>query len=273
MISNEVEQIEFDLFVNAIYRRYGYDFRNYSKASIMRRLKLFLEKSPHNSLSECISPLLRDEAFFGNLLSTCLISVTEMFRDPNFFKMFIHKVVPILKTYPFIKIWHAGCATGEEVYSMAILLTELGFNKRFLLYGTDINQTSLKTAQDGIYRLDDLERASLRYIEAGGKFSLSHYYHQKYGYGKILDSLKENIVFSTHNLDTDGIFGDMHVILCRNVLIYFKRPLQNKVISLFLNSLIHRGFLCLGPKESLDFIDMKDKFEVVSEAERIFRKI
>ncbi|MFA6916404.1 MAG: CheR family methyltransferase [Parachlamydiales bacterium] len=273
MLSHDIEQIEFDLFIKAIYKRHGYDFGNYSKASILRRLKLFLEKSPYSNLSECISPLLRDENFFGNLLSTCLISVTELFRDPSFFKTCIQKIVPILKTYPFIKIWHAGCATGEEVYSMAILLTEMGFSKKFLLYGTDINHEALRVAQEGIYRIDELERASLRYTEAGGKYSLSHYYHQKYGYGKFLDSLKENVVFSTHNLDTDGIFGDMHVILCRNVLIYFKRPLQNKVISLFQNSLVHRGFLCLGPKESMDFMEKKDKFEVISEREKIFRKL
>lgn len=269
---NDIEGIELESFFEAIRRRYGYDFRFYTKASIKRRVRLFLEQSGYMHLTDCLSRLLRDESFFYLVLSNFLISVTEMFRDPSCFKAFLAKTVPILKTYPFIKIWHAGCASGEEVYSLAILLNELGFSKKYLLYGTDINPESLKIAQDGIYKADELEKAAHRYLECGGRKCLSNYFTEKYGFAKIHDSIKENIVFSRHNLECDSVFGDMNAIFCRNVLIYFKKPLQNKVVNLFHHSLVHRGFLFLGPKESLEFIDSRYLFETVSETEKIYRK-
>lgn len=267
----EVTDAELETFFLKIKNRYGYDFSEYYRSSLQRRLTFFLDTTPFQSLHDFLIKLLNDESFFTYFLSHILVSVTEMFRDPTFFQEFIEKIVPVLRTYPFFKIWHAGCASGEEVYSMAILLKELGLLKRSLLYATDINLISLKTAREGIYPQAQLEEAASRYRVAGGTGSLSHYYIQKYGFAKLHDYLKENIVFSTHNLVGDGIFGEINVIICRNVLIYFNRDLQNKVLNLFYGSLVNRGFLCLGPKESLEFLDVKTKLEFLSD-ERIYRK-
>jgi chemotaxis protein methyltransferase CheR len=185
---------------------------------------------------------------------------------------FRQKVVPILKTYPFIKIWHAGCATGQEVYSMAILLAECGLLKRSTLYATDINVDALKCAQEGIYPLTDLKKYEENYRQAGGEFSLSNYYCNKYEYGKMNDTLKHKIAFSNHNMVTDGVFGEMNVIICRNVFIYFDKNLQEKVSLLFCESLVKKGFLCFGNSETIQYLDVANKFEVFLQKEKIFRK-
>lgn len=269
---NEVEKVEFQLLLDAIYYRYGYDFRSYCKASLLRRLCLFSKRYSVQHLSEFIPRLLRDSAFFHELLKHLLVSVTEWFRDPQFFAKVLQKVFPLLHTYPFIKIWHAGCASGEEIYTMAILLKESGLSKKVILYGTDINQESLKSARDGIFRLEELEKAQVRYKIAGGQSQLLDHFTVKYGYAKIQESLKENIVFSTHNLECDRVFGDMNMILCRNVFIYFTRELQHRVLSLFMESLVTRGFLCLGPKETINFYENKNSLEVFAEEDKIYRK-
>jgi chemotaxis protein methyltransferase CheR len=272
MLEKETEKIEITLLLEAIYQKYGYDFRNYSRSSLMRRLHFIRNKRGYLYLSEMIPKLLYDAAFIHQLLIDMSVTVTEMFRDPDFFNELRAKVIPLLKTYPFVKIWHAGCATGEEVYSMAILVKEAGFYDRVQIYATDMNQESLQIAEEGIYPIESIQKFTSNYNKSGGKGSFSEYYFAKYQMAKMNDDLKRNIVFTNHNLVTDQTFGEMHLIICRNVLIYFNRELQNSVLRLFNQSLLHRGFLCLGSKESLEFTDISDAYENVSAKWRIFRQ-
>jgi len=268
----KIEQIEVDALLDAVSRCYGYDFRNYAGASFKRRLKYCLEKNNYKHISEMIPRLLYDKLFFKEFLLNISVTVTEMFRDPDFYNRFKEKVLPVLKTYPFIKIWHAGCATGEEVYSMAILLHEAGFLDRAQIYATDFNQKALQIAREGIYPLDRLKEYIANYNKFDGASSFSTYYHAKYNAAKMRSFLKENIIFANHNLVTDKVFGEMNVVICRNVLIYFDRVLQDRVLSLFRDSLCHRGFLCLGNKESILQTVIEQEFEGVSRKEKIFRK-
>jgi chemotaxis protein methyltransferase CheR len=272
MKQNEIENIEITLLLQAIYERYGYDFRHYARASVERRARYFMSIEQLNSVSEMIPLLLRDEAFFGRLVHHFSITVTELFRDPFVYLALKEKVFPILQTYPFIKIWHAGCATGEEVYSLAILLKESGLYDRATIFCTDFNDEALSTGKQGIYGIEGIKEATLNYQKAGGKGSLSEYYHAKYDSVSIDKSLKRKITFANHNLVSDGVFGEMHLILCRNVMIYFDAVLQNRVLHLFSDSLINGGFLCLGTKESLQFTEVENDFVVFSEKEKIYRK-
>lgn len=267
-----IEEIEAELLLEAIYRCYGYDFRHYAKESLQRRLQICLQESSCQSLSELIPYVLKDREFFNRVLVNMLVSVTSMFRDPAFFLELRQKVVPTLATYPFIKIWHAGCATGQEVYSMAIMLAECGLLSKAMIYATDINVHALKIAQEGIYPLDEIGQYHQNYLQAGGTCCLSKYYCSKYQYAKMHANLKNKMVFSHHNLASDDIFGDMHVIICRNVFIYFDRSLQKKVAQLFHSSMVPRGFLCLGQVETIEYLDVMQKFEVISQREKIFRK-
>jgi chemotaxis protein methyltransferase CheR len=273
MGDKETEKLEIDLLLEAIFKRHGYDFRNYARASLMRRLHYVRQKVGLERLSNMIPLILYDTSFTNQLLLDLSVTVTEMFRDPEFFLELRNKVIPLLRTYPFVKIWHAGCATGEEVYSMAILLEEEGFYDRVQIYATDINQESLNIAEEGIYPVENIRKFTANYQKSGGKSSFSDYYHAKYEMGKMNESLKRNIVFSQHNLATDHAFGDMHIIICRNVLIYFDKQLQNHVYHLFNSSLITRGFLCIGSKESIEFSDIRHQFEAISAKWRIFRKL
>jgi chemotaxis protein methyltransferase CheR len=268
----ETEKLEIHLLLEAIYQKYGYDFREYARSSLMRRLEFIRQKSGCQYISEMIPKLLYDESFINQLLLDMSVTVTEMFRDPDFFNELRTKVIPMLKTYPFVKIWHAGCATGEEVYSMAILLKEEGFYDRVQIYATDMNQESLQIAEEGIYPIESMRKFTNNYNKSGGIGSFSDYYFAKYHMAKINDELKKNIVFVNHNLVTDHTFGEMHLIICRNVLIYFNRDLKNKVLSLFNQSLVHRGFLCLGSKESLEFTDISSDYEHISAKWRVFRQ-
>jgi chemotaxis protein methyltransferase CheR len=272
MNDKETEKLEINLLLEAIYQKYGYDFRDYARASLMRRLEFIRLKSGLTYMSELIPKLLHEEAFINQLLLDMSVTVTEMFRDPDFFNELRKKVIPLLKTYPFVKIWHAGCATGEEVYSMAILLKEEGFYDRVQIYATDMNQESLQIAEEGIYPIESIRKFTSNYNKSGGNGSFSDYYFAKYQMAKINEDLKKNIVFTNHNLVTDHTFGEMHLIVCRNVLIYFNRDLQNKVLGLFNQSLVHRGFLCLGSKESLEFTDISSRFEDISVKWRVFRQ-
>jgi chemotaxis protein methyltransferase CheR len=215
---------------------------------------------------------LRDEAFFEQFVQEVTVNVTEMFRDPTFYKSLRRHVVERIATYPFIKIWIAGSSTGEEVYSVAILLKEEGLLKRSVIYATDINQQALQTAREGIYHMDQMKNHTANYQKSGGKNTFSDYYVAKYSSVLLDKSLKQNIVFSVHNLATDKSFNEFQLILCRNVLIYFNRNLQNKVINLFYESLCPFGFLALGSKESLLFTDRKQQFEEVDKKEKIFMK-
>lgn len=268
----ENETIEIELFLQAIYLKFGYDFRNYGKAHIRRRLRHRMGTSGFSSVSAMIHPLLYDPLFYQEVLQDLSITVTEMFRDPEFYKTVRTEVVPMLKTYPFVKIWHAGCATGEEVYSMAILLHEEGLLNRTQMYATDFNQIALQKAKNGIYAIEKVKEFTYNYQKSAGKSSFSDYFNAHYGSVKMNDFLKKNIVFADHNLVTDGVFGEMNLIICRNVLIYFDKELQNKVIHLFYESLIPGGFLCLGSKESLRFAAKADAFDIISEKEKIYRR-
>ncbi len=266
------EQIEISLLLEAIYLKYGYDFRDYAGAHTRRRLEHRRVIGDIASFSEMQHRLLYDESFFSELLLDLSINVTEMFRDPWVYSKIREAIVPHLKTYPFIKVWHAGCSAGQEVYSMAILLDEEGIKHRAQIYATDFNELILGKAKDAIYPIDLVQNYTVNYQKSGGKNSFSDYYTADDENVVIRRSLKESILFSSHNLVTDGTFGEMNMIFCRNVLIYFNRELQNRVLKLFCNSLCPGGFLCLGTKESLAFSDVVDCFELVSKKDQIYRK-
>jgi chemotaxis protein methyltransferase CheR len=216
--------------------------------------------------------ILKDEEFAAKLLQDLSITVTEMFRDPLFYKAIREKIVPVLKTYPFIKVWHAGCATGEEAYSMAILLEEEGLYERTTIYATDFNQQALNKAKEGIFPNELIKEYTINYQLAGGKEPFSDYYTSSYDHVIMNKSLKKNIVFSNHNLVTDSVFAEVHLILCRNVLIYFERDLQNKVQKLFYDSLINGGILCLGSKEGLRFTNVYERYVELDKKQRIYKK-
>lgn len=272
MGTEETEAIEIQLIVEAIYLQYGYDFRDYARASVKRRImhRLKLSGLPH--LGEMQHEVLYNVQFFEQLLLDLSINVTEMFRDPSFYKAVREEVIPILKTYPFIKIWHAGCSTGEEAYSMAILLKEEGLYERSQIYATDFNDVVLQKARDGIYPVDQVKEYTLNYQKAGGKNSFVDYYTARHDSIIMNRSLKKNIVFANHNLESDGVFGEMNLIFCRNVLIYFNKDLQNRVLKLFHDSLCRYGILCLGSKENIRFSTCAEDFEPLVSDEKIYRK-
>lgn len=268
-----IEEIEVTLLLESIFQRYGYDFRNYAKASIKRRIHNLLQKTGCHDISELIPRLLYDEIFFESVLSHFSIPVTEMFRDPSFFKQLREQIFPILSNYPFLKIWHAGCATGEEVYSMAILLTELGLYERTTIFATDFNDDVLHRAKIASYSLKNHHTFDRNYELAGGVNDFTQYYRVENEMMIFNNGLQEHITFANHNLVTDGVFGEMHLVLCRNVLIYFDKTLQNRVLELLTNSLIDSGFLCLGNKESLIFSSVMKQFKELNIKERIYQKI
>lgn len=272
MTPDEIIDVEIKLLLEGIYQVYGFDFREYSEASLRRRLIQWLSFSGFGTLSLAQSPLLRDRDLFDTLLRGITVNVSEMFRDPSFFTAIREQVVPHLMTYPFMKIWHAGCSTGEEAYSMAILLHEAGLKGRFRIYATDINEEVIHKAQKGIYPLQEMQRFTRNYQHSGGTGSFSDYYTARYDHAILSPSLQENIVFAAHNLTVDTDFGEMNLILCRNVMIYFKQPLKERVLSLLDTSLMPGGFLCLGTKESLDHRHISDRYEVVTPRMQIYRK-
>ncbi|MFZ4855407.1 MAG: CheR family methyltransferase [Desulfuromonadaceae bacterium] len=272
MTADELIDLEIRLLMEGIFQVYGYDFREYADASLRRRMTQWLSGSVYETISRAQSDLLRDRALFDTLLREITVNVSEMFRDPAFFKAIREQVVPHLKTYPFVKIWHAGCATGEEAYSMAILLQEEGLNGRFRIYATDINEEVIHKAREGIYPLQNMQHFTKNYQHSGGTGSFSDYYTARYNHAILSPSLRENIVFAAHNLAVDTNFGEMNLILCRNVMIYFKQPLKERVLGLFDTSLNPGGFLCLGTKESLDHHLISDRYEVMAPRMQIYRK-
>jgi len=272
MMAQEIASSEIGLLLEGIRTRYGYDFTHYSPSSLQRRVEQAREHAGVARYTELLDLLYHQREAFDEFLKFMSVSVTEMFRDPPFYRALRQKVITALKTFPFVKIWHAGCATGEEVYSMAILLREESFLDRVRIYATDFNTHSLDIAERGVYDSQRMEAYAANYAAAGGRGSLADYYHAGYDLAKIKDFLKERVTFSYHNLVTDGVFGEMNLICCRNVLIYFDRTLQNRTLELFDASLRHGGFLCLGTKESLNFTSVRNRFEAVDNRMRIYRK-
>jgi chemotaxis protein methyltransferase CheR len=269
----DLEHLEIELLLEGVFRHYGFDFRSYAYASIRRRLWKRVEGEGLHTISELQARILHDTDAMERLLLDLSVNVTAMFRDPGFYKEFREKVVPLLRTYPFIRIWHAGCSTGEEVYSMAILLEEEGLYDRARLYATDINDVVLQRAKQGIFPLERMQEYTDNYIRAGGTRSFSEYYTAKYDGALFSPSLTRNVVFSQHNLVTDRSFSEFHVIFCRNVLIYFDKTLQNRVHRLFYESLVMFGILALGSKESLKFSQFEPCYEKLSPTEKLYRKV
>ena len=272
MDPTEIKKLEVELLLETIFQRYGHDFRHYARASIHRRVDNALGLTDCEKVSELIPKILHDPGFFERMLAEFSITVTQMFRNPGLFLFLRKEVLPYLKSYPSVKIWHAGCATGQEAYSLSILMEEENFGRRAVIYATDFNDRALDTAQKGIYDLSNVKQYTKNYQAAGGSRSFSEYYHAEYGAMKLRQRLKDPITFANHNLAVDGVFSETQLILCRNVLIYFDKELQNRVLNLFYESLAENGFLCLGNRESLMFSSVKDKFVTLDETYRVFQK-
>src|SRR3981081_4526980 len=269
----DLERLEIELLLEGVFRHYGFDFRAYAYASIRRRLWKRVEGEGLRTISGLQDRILHDPEAMERLLLDLSVNVTAMFRDPSFYREFRERVVPLLRTYPFIRIWHAGCSTGEEVLSMAILLREEGLYERSRIYATDINEVVVQRAKAGIFPLDRMQEYTENYLKAGGKKSFSEYYTAKYGGALFDQSLTKNVVFSQHNLVTDRSFSEFNVILCRNVLIYFDKTLQSKLHSLFYDSLAMFGVLVLGSKETPRFMAHEECYEQIAPPEKIFRKV
>jgi chemotaxis protein methyltransferase CheR len=271
-IPEKVEDIEIRLLLEALFLKYHYDFRSYAFASIKRRLKQAREQLGLATFSAMQESLLHDPEMVGQLLRYLTVQVSEMFRDPSYFRAIREKVVPHLRTYPSIKLWVAGCSGGEELYSMVILFREEGLEERTLFYATDINQDALKTAEAGVYPLDRVPLFTENHRKSGGKSSLSDYYQAAYGRVTFDRTLRRNVVFADHSLVTDAVFAEMHLISCRNVLIYFDRNLQDRALGLFKDSLARKGFLGLGAKESLRFSPQSGAFRDFVREEKIYQR-
>ncbi|RYF72095.1 MAG: protein-glutamate O-methyltransferase CheR [Comamonadaceae bacterium] len=265
-------EIELRLLMDAIYLKYSYDFRDYTGASQKRRVLYALAQFKLPTISALQEQVLRDPALFAQLLQYLTVPVSEMFRDPEYFLALRRQVVPVLHTYASIKVWVAGCSTGEEVVSLAILLREEGLLDRSLIYATDINPASLDKARQAIYPLEPIRQYTQNYQRSGGTRAFSDYYTAAYGAARFDPSLCANVIFADHSLATDSVFAETQLISCRNVLIYFNRTLQDRAFGLFHESLSHRGFLGLGSKESIDFSAYAARFEPLARAERLFRK-
>ena len=265
--------IELRMLVEAVYLKYNYDFRDYTGASQKRRVLVAMREMGCDTVSALQAKVLHEPNGFAQLLQYLTIPVTEMFRDPEYFLAVREQVAPFLRTYPSLKIWVAGCSTGEEVYSLAILLKEEGLLERSIVYATDITPQSLEAARRGVFPLERMRLYTENYQKAGGTRAFSDYYVAAYDGAKFDRSLVENVTFADHSLATDSVFSETHFVSCRNVLIYFNRQLQDRVLGLFHDSLCHRGFLGLGSKESIDFSSYAQRFEPLARRERLFRKV
>jgi len=273
MRDEDLEALEIELLLEAVFRRYGFDFREYAPASLKRRLWRRVYGERVESISQLTDRLLHEPAAMERLLLDLSVNVTAMFRDPTFYLAFREKIVPLLHTYPFTRIWIAGCSTGEEVYSLAILLQEEGLYERARIYATDINETVLTQAKAGVFALEKMQQYTHNYIRAGGKRAFSEYYVAAYDGARFSRSLIENVVFAQHNLAMDGVFQSFNAVLCRNVMIYFDKRLQDRVHELFYDSLEMFGILALGHKESISFSPHRDSFEELDTTERLYRKV
>ena len=264
--------LEFRLLIDAVYHKYQYDFRGYSAASLRRRMKSAMAHFDCRTLSQLQDRVLHESEVFAGLLDYLTVQVSEMFRDPSYFRALREHVVPMLRTYPSLKIWVAGCSAGEEAYSLAILLREEGLLAKSLIYATDINPHSLAKAEAGVFAIDRIAGFTLNHQGSGATSSLSDYYIAAYGRAVFDRSLKERIVFADHSLATDSVFAEAQLVSCRNVLIYFNRELQDRALRLFDESLCRHGFLGIGPKETLRFSSHADAFEQFVASERIYQK-
>jgi len=270
--TTELERLEMELLLLAIYRHHGFDFRAYAPASLHRRIRKHMESAKVPTISRLIELILHEPTALHRLLHDLSVNVTAMFRDPSFFAEFRNSVVPVLRTYPTVRIWHAGCSTGEEVYAMAILLEEEGLYDRCRIYATDMDSTVLDHARQGIFPLSRMKEYTSNYFLAGGKRSLSDYFTAKYDGALFAPRLAKNVLFTQHNLAMDRSFSEFNVIVCRNVLIYFDRALKDQALGLFAESLATLGVLCLGRKESLRFTAFEHEFSTLSARERIYRR-
>lgn len=269
---DEIEAIEIDLLLTGIYRRYGYDFRSYASASIRRRIWKFAEQEKLATISAVQEAVLHEATMMDRFVLSLTVNVTTMFRDPAFFQALRTEVIPILKTYPMIRIWDAGCATGEEAYSMAIVLKEEGIYDRCRIYATDMNEDVLRKAKTGIFPLSHMKEFTDNYIQSGGKNSFSEYYTAKYDYAIINQELRQNIIFAQHNLVTDKSFNEFNLVLIRNVLIYFNEELRGKVLDLLHESMASFGILALGKRESLKFSKLESAYEELDSAMKLYKR-
>jgi chemotaxis protein methyltransferase CheR len=272
MTQEATEDLEVQLLLEALFQRYHYDFRSYAQASLRRRLRQARDQLGFHSFSSLQEALLHDPTMLARLLNYMTVQVSEMFRDPGYYRALREKVIPHLRTYPSLKIWIAGCSTGEELYSFVILMRGEGLEARTLFYATDINQQALEAAGAGVYALDRIKAFTANHQKSGGKTSLSDYYTADYGRAVFDKSLRNRVVFSDHSLVTDAVFAEMQLISCRNVMIYFDRVFQDRAIGLFKDSLARKGFLGLGSKESLRFSEHADAFSDFDRAEKIYQR-
>lgn len=271
MARPDVEEVEVELFVRALKLRHGYDFGEYARASLRRRVNALVQSLGTETISELTARVLRDDTLLPRIIAGLSVPVSEMFRDPPVFRKLRDEVLPLLASYPRINIWQAGCAFGQEVYSLAILLHEAGLYDRSQIYATDFSDAAIARAQEGIFPAREARLYSENYLAAGGRHSLADYYHARYELITIDDALKRNVTFANHNLVCDGVFCEAHLILCRNVLIYFTDPLQNHVLELFRDSLVRSGFLCLGTRENISFARAARDFRALDARLRIFQ--
>jgi len=269
----DVEAVELDLFAEGIFEAYGFDFRKYSRPSFRRRIWRRVELEGLTSITGLLERVLHDPPAMQRLLADLSVNVSAMFRDPAFFRVFRAKVVPLLRTYPFLRVWNAGCATGEETMSVAILLKEAGLYDRTRIYATDMDDATLDQAKSRTYPIAKMREYTENYIEAGGTRSFSEYYVADGNQVVFQPSLAENVVFAQHNLVTDRSFNEFHVIMCRNVMIYFNRELQEQVHKLLYESLTHFGVLGLGSRESIAFSGHREEYEELDESVRLYRKV
>ena len=268
-----VEELELELLLEAVYRHYGYDFRNYAATSLRRRITKLMREENVATISALQDRVLHDAGAWDRFVQGISVNVSAMFRDPHFFLAFRRRAVPMLRTYPFIRIWQAGCSLGEEAYTLAILLEEEGLYERTLIYATDINESTLRQAREGIYPAELMQKYTQNYIQAGGQRAFSEYYTARYEFAIMRPALQRNIVFSQHNLVSDGAFNEFNVILCRNVMIYFDRSLQERTHALFHGSLTMFGVLGLGARESMRFVPQERCYEQLEPGEKLYRRI
>ncbi|MDP2338789.1 MAG: protein-glutamate O-methyltransferase CheR [Bacteroidota bacterium] len=273
MLNPKIEQIEFELLLEGIYQAYGYDFRDYAPASLRRRVQKSMDNLGVKTISEFQDKILHEKESFVHFLNTVSIDVTAMFRDPDFFLAVRQKIVPIIRELPSVRIWHAGCATGEEVYAMAILLQEENLYNKVRIYATDMNAVVLDKAKNGIYPLKNIQDCTANYHKSGGSHEFSTYYTAKYNNVIMKPELKKNIVWAQHNLVTDRSFHEFDLILCRNVMIYFERPLQEHVHQLFLDSMPIGGILGLGKKETMYSSAFRPNYMEMDGNAKLFRRV
>ena len=268
----EREDIEFELFLQALQRRHGYDFSEYAPASLKRRVRQVVAQLETGTISALTARLLHEPGVLPQILEGLSVPVSDMFRDPAVFRVLREQVLPVLASYPQINIWQAGCAHGEEVYSLAILLEEAGLYERSQIFATDLSASALQQAREGIYPVRGAQQWSRNYQAAGGLHSLADYYSARYDLLKLDRRLRRNVTFAQHNLVSDKVFSETHLVLCRNVLIYFSNRLQDRCLGLFRDSLVRGGFLCLGLRESMDFATTAIDFSPVNSSLRIYRR-